>query len=107
MNSPPEIIAEENDIKVRLWHWHLVAAESLALTLQVSCNLKDSKELLERCLNARKVLLPNDHIQIGANLLRLAQVAMLDSSQHKKFDVKKVKAELDIAKDHVHNSIST
>ncbi|XLR62784.1 hypothetical protein S83_013456, partial [Arachis hypogaea] len=41
----------------------VVAAESLALTLQVSCNLKDSKELLERCLNARKVLLPNDHIQ--------------------------------------------
>ncbi|RYR65367.1 hypothetical protein HN51_013424 [Arachis hypogaea] len=83
----------------------VVAAESLALTLQASCNLKDSKELLERCLNARKVLLPDDHIQIGANLLRLAQVAMLDSSQHKKFDVKRAKAELDIAKDHVHNSI--
>ncbi|QHO39956.1 Kinesin light chain [Arachis hypogaea] len=64
-----------------------------------------SFHLPSRCLNARKVLLPNDHIQIGANLLRLAQVAMLDSSQHKKFDVKKVKAELDIAKDHVHNSI--
>ncbi|MED6143294.1 hypothetical protein PIB30_004795 [Stylosanthes scabra] len=82
-----------------------VAAESLALTLQASGNLKDSKELLERCLNARKTLLPDDHIQIGANLLRLAQVAMLDSSQHKKLDVERAKAELDIAKDHAHNSI--
>ncbi|XLR03642.1 hypothetical protein S83_069840 [Arachis hypogaea] len=45
-------------------HASVVAAESLALTLQASCNLKDSKELFERCLNARKVLLPDDHIQV-------------------------------------------
>ncbi|QHO20855.1 ABC transporter B family member [Arachis hypogaea] len=45
-------------------HASVVAAESLALTLQASCNLKDSKELFERCLNAWKVLLPDDHIQV-------------------------------------------
>lgn len=28
----------------------VIAAESLALTLQASCNTKDSKELLERLL---------------------------------------------------------
>ncbi|CAL0334818.1 unnamed protein product [Lupinus luteus] len=83
----------------------VVAAESLALTLQASSNIKDSKELLERCLNARKALLPGDHIQIGGNLLHLAKVAMLDSSQHKKLDVSRAKDDLDVAKDHLHNSI--
>ncbi|KAL2333218.1 hypothetical protein Fmac_014431 [Flemingia macrophylla] len=83
----------------------VIAAESLALTLQASGNTKDSKELLERCLNVRKDLLPGDNIQIGANLLHLARVAMLDSKQLKKLDVSRAKAELDIAKDHLHNSI--
>ncbi|RDX76302.1 Nephrocystin-3, partial [Mucuna pruriens] len=83
----------------------VIAAESLALTLQASGNTKDSKELLERCLNVRKDLLPGDHIQIGANLLHLARVAMLDCSQHKKVDVSRAKAELDMAKDHLYNSI--
>lgn len=45
------------------------------------------------------------HDQIGANLLHLARVAMLDCSQHKKWDVSRAKAELDMAKDHLHNSI--
>ncbi|KAJ1398161.1 Tetratricopeptide-like helical domain superfamily [Sesbania bispinosa] len=83
----------------------VIAAESLALTLQASCNTKDSKELLERCLDARKALLPDDHIQIGANLLHLARVAMLDFSQHKKGDASRAKAELDMAKHYLHNSI--
>ncbi|KAL5164229.1 Nephrocystin-3 [Glycine soja] len=83
----------------------VIAAESLALTLQASGNTKDSKEFLERCLNVRKDLLPGDHIQIGANLLHLARVAMLDCSQHKKLDVSRAKAELDMAKNHLHNSI--
>ncbi|GAU22418.1 hypothetical protein TSUD_123050 [Trifolium subterraneum] len=83
----------------------VIAAESLALTLQKSSETKQSKELLERCLDVRKALLPGDHIQIGANLLHLARVAKLDSSQHKKLDVSRAKAELDTAKDHLHNSI--
>ena len=45
------------------------------------------------------------HGQIGANLLHLARVAMLDCSQHKKLDVSRAKAELDMAKNHLHNSI--
>ncbi|XP_027911330.1 kinesin light chain 3 isoform X2 [Vigna unguiculata] len=83
----------------------VIAAESLALTLLASGNTKDSKDLLERCLDVRKELLPSDHIQIGANLLHLARVVMLDCSQHKKLDVSKAEAELDMAKNHLHNSI--
>lgn len=83
----------------------VIAAESLALTLQASSQTKQSKELLERCLDVRRALLPGDHIQIGANLLHLARVAMLDFSQYKKLDVSRAKAELDIAKDYLHNCI--
>ncbi|XP_012572004.1 uncharacterized protein [Cicer arietinum] len=83
----------------------VIAAESLALTLHASSETKQSKELLERCLEVRKALLPSVHIQIGANLLHLARVAILDSSQQKKSDVSRAKAELDMAKDHLHNSI--
>ncbi|KAK2386393.1 kinesin light chain [Trifolium repens] len=83
----------------------VIAAESLALTLQKSSETKQSKELLERCLDVRKTLLPGDHIQIGANLLHLARVAKLDYSQHKNLDVSRAKAELDMAKEHLHNSI--
>jgi len=45
------------------------------------------------------------HGQIGANLLHLARVAMVDCSQHKELDVSRAKAELDIAKNYLHNSI--
>ncbi|XP_058752330.1 uncharacterized protein LOC131625490 isoform X3 [Vicia villosa] len=83
----------------------VIAAESLALTLQASSETKQSKELLERCLDVRKTLLQSNHIQIGANQLHLARVAVLDYNQNKKLDVSKAKAELDIAKDHLHNSI--
>ncbi|PON33496.1 N-terminal acetyltransferase A, auxiliary subunit [Parasponia andersonii] len=41
----------------------VIAAEGLALTLQSAGSLKETQELLERCLVARKTLLPDDHIQ--------------------------------------------
>ena len=44
-------------------------------------------------------------VRVGANLLHLARVAMLDCSQHKKFNVSRAKAELDMAKNHLYNSI--
>ncbi|KAG4907218.1 hypothetical protein JHK82_055879 [Glycine max] len=46
----------------------VIAAESLALILQAFGDTKDSKELLERCLNVRKDLLPDDHIQSRCKL---------------------------------------
>ncbi|XP_028792131.1 kinesin light chain 3 isoform X2 [Neltuma alba] len=82
----------------------IAVAEGLALTLQASNNLKASQELLQRCLDARKVILPHDHIQIGANLLHLARGVVLNSSQLHKWDASG-EAELDRAKEHLNNSI--
>ncbi|GMP32469.1 hypothetical protein CsSME_00006212 [Camellia sinensis var. sinensis] len=41
----------------------VIAAETLGLTLQSLGNLGDAKDLLERCLEARKTILLEDHIQ--------------------------------------------
>lgn len=84
----------------------VIAAERLALTLQSLGNLKEAQELLKRCLDARRALLPENHIQIAANLLHLARVTMLDSSKLKKSNDYQGKAELDMAKDLLSKSIS-
>ncbi|TMW90957.1 hypothetical protein EJD97_015002 [Solanum chilense] len=80
----------------------VIAAERLALTLQSLGKLKEAQELFKRCLDARRALLPENHIQIAANLLHLARVKMLDSSKLNKSNV----AELDMAKDLLSKSIS-
>ncbi|PQM42428.1 kinesin light chain 3-like isoform X1 [Prunus yedoensis var. nudiflora] len=83
----------------------VITAEGLALILQSSGSLKEAEELLERCLDARKTLLPEDHIQIGANMLHIARVAMLNSNQLKKVDTSKAICELEKAKDILNESI--
>ncbi|XP_041002410.1 kinesin light chain 3 isoform X1 [Juglans microcarpa x Juglans regia] len=83
----------------------IVAAEGLALTLQSVGNLKEAWELLERCLDARKTLLSEDHIQIGANMLHIARVAMLNSNQLRKLGISGASEELEKAKDLLDNSI--
>lgn len=83
----------------------IVAAEGLALTLQSSGRLKEARELLERCLDARKTLLPEDHIQIGANMLCIARAAILDFSRPRKMDISETIDELEKAKDQLGNSI--
>ncbi|XP_062150815.1 uncharacterized protein LOC133859430 isoform X2 [Alnus glutinosa] len=83
----------------------IIAAEGLALTLQSTGNLKEAQKLLERCLDARKTLLPEDHIQIGANMLHISRVRMLNSIQLRKVDISRANAELENAKDLLHNSI--
>lgn len=42
----------------------VVAAEDLALTLQSLGSLQDAQELLERCLDIRKTIIAEDHIQV-------------------------------------------
>lgn len=42
----------------------VIAAEGLALTLQSTGSLMEAQELFERCLEARKKLMPQDHIQV-------------------------------------------
>ncbi|GMI85515.1 hypothetical protein like AT5G37590 [Hibiscus trionum] len=83
----------------------VVAAEGLGLTLQSSGNIKEARELLERCLDARKTLLPEDHIQIGANMLHIARVVMLNSNQLGRMHVSDAIAELDKAKGLLNNAI--
>ncbi|KAJ8526290.1 hypothetical protein K7X08_028767 [Anisodus acutangulus] len=84
----------------------VIAAERLALTLQSLGNLKEAQELLERCLDARQALLPEDHIQIAANLLHIARVKMLDSNKLQKSNIYQARTELDMAKDLLRKSIS-
>ncbi|KAA8547690.1 hypothetical protein F0562_004119 [Nyssa sinensis] len=83
----------------------VIAAEGLALTLQSVGSLKEAQELLERCLDARKTLLPEDHIQIAANMVHLARVKMLNSNQLRKMNISEAIAELDKAKDLLGSSI--
>ncbi|KAK9272603.1 hypothetical protein L1049_002977 [Liquidambar formosana] len=103
-------LAEAENVQRKILHilelskgWNsldtVIAAEDLALTLQSTGRLKEAQNLLERCLNARKTLLPEDHIQIGANMLHLARVAMLNSNRLRKIDISKAIVELDKARD--------
>ncbi|XP_016551997.2 uncharacterized protein LOC107851476 isoform X4 [Capsicum annuum] len=87
----------------------VIAAECQALTLQSLGNLKEAQELLERCLDSRRALLPEDHIQIAANLLHLARVKIvkiLAPNKLKKSNANQVRAELDMTKDLLSKSIS-
>ncbi|KAJ4750859.1 Kinesin light chain 3 [Rhynchospora pubera] len=55
------------------------AAEALALTLQSLGNMKESRELLEKCLEVRKRILSEDHIQVSSTMLHLARLELYDS----------------------------
>ncbi|KAK9950882.1 hypothetical protein M0R45_006348 [Rubus argutus] len=68
-------------------------------------NALDTVITAEDVLEARKALLPQDHIQIGANLLHIARVAMLNFDQVKNIDYPEAISELDKAKDALHESI--
>ncbi|KAH9315943.1 hypothetical protein KI387_024570, partial [Taxus chinensis] len=72
------------------------AAEQMALTIQSLGNLDEAQELLERCLNVKRNLLPENHVQIGATMLKLARIAMLKASRNKR--VNAIEAELELAK---------
>ncbi|KAJ0099740.1 hypothetical protein Patl1_21183 [Pistacia atlantica] len=83
----------------------VISAERLALTLQSTGSLREAQELFERCLDARKSLLPPNHIQISANMLHIARVAMLNSNQLRKGHISEAIGELDRAKELLDNSI--
>ncbi|XP_062200702.1 uncharacterized protein LOC133903371 isoform X2 [Phragmites australis] len=52
------------------------AAELLSLTLQAMGKLKESEELLERCLAVRKKILSEDNFQVAATLVHLARLTL-------------------------------
>lgn len=83
----------------------VLAAERLALTLQANGSLLEAQELLERCLVARKEILPPAHVQVAANMLHLARIAILNSKQLWKMKSSKAKSDLEKAKLLIDNSI--
>ncbi|XP_074288018.1 uncharacterized protein LOC141613170 isoform X2 [Silene latifolia] len=83
----------------------VIAAETLTVTLQSKGQLKDAQELLERCLDVRRELLPEDHLQIGANMLSLANVALLNSEKLRKIATSESLMELDRAKKLIEDSM--
>nr|GMC56865.1 kinesin light chain 3-like isoform X1 [Ipomoea batatas] len=83
----------------------VLAAERLALTLLTQGSLTDAQQLLERCLDARKILLPENHIEIAGNMLHIARLKMLSSNKLRKTDVSQAITELDMAKDLLSQSI--
>ncbi|KAH9675479.1 tetratricopeptide repeat (TPR)-like superfamily protein [Citrus sinensis] len=82
----------------------VIAAEGLALTLQSTGSLMEAQELFERCLEARKKLMPQDHIQIGVNMLHIARVVMLNSNRMRKMNISEAIDELDRVKELLDNS---
>lgn len=82
----------------------IISAESLGLILQSVGNLNEAKDLFERCLEARKTIFSEDHIQVAANFLHLARVEMLNSNRIKT-NISEAIAELDRAKDHLSHCI--
>lgn len=83
----------------------VIAAESLAMTLQSVGKLSDAQDLLERCLEAQRSLLPEGHVQLGARMLRLARLTMLKADQERKLGNSEAVSELDKGKDLLQNTI--
>lgn len=83
----------------------IIAAEGLALTLQSLGSLSEAQDLLERCLEARKKILPHDHIQVAGNMLHLGRIAMHKSSHFGKANISEARDELEKAKTYVDHAI--
>ncbi|XP_071733545.1 uncharacterized protein, partial [Rutidosis leptorrhynchoides] len=82
----------------------VIAAESLALILQLTGSLHEAKDLLQRCLDTRRRLLPEDHIQVAASLFHMARVEILLYSQSSG-DTSEGTALIENAKDLLRNAI--
>ncbi|CAI9110256.1 OLC1v1010250C1 [Oldenlandia corymbosa var. corymbosa] len=83
----------------------VLLAERLALNLTSIGNLEEADELLERCLDARKILLPEDDIEVAANMLYIARVKKLKANQLRKKNVSQAVEEYKKAKLLLSNSI--
>lgn len=108
-------LAEAENIQRKILHtlelskgWNSLetvnAAEALALTVQSTGQLREALELFERCLEVRKALLPEGHIQIGGNLLHIARTSMLHANRSRKTDITEMLSELDKAKNYLEQS---
>ncbi|XP_047092990.1 uncharacterized protein LOC124705027 [Lolium rigidum] len=55
----------------------IMAAETLSVTLQTIGELKESEELLERCLAVRRKILSENHFEVAGILVHLARLTLL------------------------------
>ncbi|EPS61921.1 hypothetical protein M569_12871, partial [Genlisea aurea] len=83
----------------------ILAAEKLALALQAGGQLKEAEEVLDRCLDACKGLLPPENIQNAVIMLYIAKGKLANTDQLIKTDVSKAMSDLDKAKDLLYSSI--
>ncbi|XP_048633339.1 kinesin light chain isoform X1 [Brassica napus] len=108
-------LADAENIQRKLLHmmelskgWNsmetVIAAEALAVTLQLSGQLREAQELFEKCLNTQKKLLPEGHIQIGGNFLHMAKTFMLQATQLRGTNNSEALSKLDKAKDYLGDS---
>ncbi|CAN7058660.1 unnamed protein product [Brassica rapa subsp. trilocularis] len=108
-------LADAENIQRKLLHmmelskgWNsmetVIAAEALAVTLQLSGQLSEAQELFEKCLNTQKKLLPEGHIQIGGNFLHMAKTFMLQASQLRGTDNSEALSKLEKAKNYLGDS---
>ncbi|KAL6993258.1 hypothetical protein U1Q18_011373, partial [Sarracenia purpurea var. burkii] len=109
-------LAEAENVQRKILHtmelskgWNsldtVIAAEGLGLTLKSQGNLIEAKDILERCLEARKNILPEDHIQVASNMLYIARVEILNSNRLRKMNTSEAIVELDKAKGCLAHSI--
>lgn len=83
----------------------VAVAEQLAMTIQALGNLNEAQELLKRCLEVRQNLLQENHIQVGATMLKLAQVGMLKAGRHRLLNASEAMLELENAKALLNDAI--
>uniref|UniRef100_A0ACD5XIB2 Uncharacterized protein n=1 Tax=Avena sativa TaxID=4498 RepID=A0ACD5XIB2_AVESA len=71
-----------------------IAAENLGITLRFMGKVKESEELLERCLAVTKNILSEDHIQVASTLVHLANLTLISI-------ISGVKAKNDLRRSHL------
>ncbi|KAM0903996.1 hypothetical protein ACQ4PT_018298 [Festuca glaucescens] len=82
-----------------------MAAETLSVTLQTIGELKESEELLERCLAVRRKILSEDHFEVAGILVHLARLTLLKIISYIKVNNDLCRSHLVKAKQLVSDSI--
>ncbi|CAI0627087.1 unnamed protein product [Linum tenue] len=77
----------------------LMAAQGLVQTLLSAGKFGDAQELLERCLETQKSLLPEDHIQNASTMTQLAKAVLQNFDTLRNKNLSEAVGELDKAKD--------
>ncbi|CAL1413378.1 unnamed protein product [Linum trigynum] len=77
----------------------LMAAQGLVQTLLLAGKFGDAQELLERCLETQKSLLPEDHIQNASTMTQLAKAVLQNFDTLRNKNLSEAVGELDKAKD--------